>query len=99
VDRNIGADHCALCELFWDEFGSFNNCCEGCPVRGCTGQKFCEGSPYEQFDDFQYTLHRRGLHFADLQDKRGQKRLYRRRIALAQAEIDFLKSLRPKRRT
>jgi hypothetical protein len=95
VDKCIGSDYCALCELFlyWDGFNHPGQC-EGCPVREDTGRQYCYGSPYVQFSDFKSALDHEGLHFADLQDKRGQKRLYQRRVQLAQAEIDFLKSLR-----
>jgi hypothetical protein len=93
-DRQIGRVSCSLCELFIERD------CEGCPVHEHTKQAHCFGTPYTEFGMFiNKLLNVHGLHFADLQDKPGQKLLYRRRVLLAQAEIDFLKSLRPKRRT
>jgi hypothetical protein len=71
--------------------------CKDCPVYEHTRQDYCFGTPYTAFGLFHGEVLDLGLHFADLENKRGQKQLYQRRIALAQAEIDFLKSLRPKR--
>ncbi len=41
IDR--GGDNCPLCKLFLDGW------CDGCPVKGATGDSHCNGTPYSTF--------------------------------------------------
>jgi hypothetical protein len=79
-----GYDHgtlnCPLCR----EFMSDN--CDGCPVQEATGEPGCEGTPYDEWN----------WHFNDLPVPVGPDRRVTDETtrALAQAELDFLRSLR-----
>ena len=60
------------------------NSCAGCPVRAAVRQPNCHGTPYEDFPSVaQWSL-------------RGGRATTKRARAAAQAELDFLISLRPK---
>lgn len=78
--------NCPLCQLFYDEFDEEYNSdyrtlnCSGCPVRGHTKQTDCAGTPYEAW----VKAGGRGK-TADTPELKD----------LAQAELDFLVSLRP----
>lgn len=56
--------------------------CEGCPVKQKTGLSFCGGSPYGEFSRHSAVL---GTNRATTPEL----------VALAQAELDFLRSLLP----
>lgn len=74
------ADNCALCKEFLD--------CDGCPVAESTGMTGCLGSPWDKWYRAQSLLkrnYRGGEWVADTEAL----------MKLAQAELDFLKSLRP----
>lgn len=64
-----GPDNCPLCQLF-NTPQTKDDFCKGCPVREATSQRFCHGTPYEDYLDG------------------GDDEV-------AQAELDFLKSLLP----
>ena len=74
----------------WGDMGSINcplcrefmqvNGCPDCPVCTKTEKSLCEGSPYTAWDE--YTKENRRVFDAES-------------LRLAQAELDFLKSLRP----
>jgi len=81
-DVEIGADACALCDKFnvWE--WSDPRACRGCPVFSVTGRESCRDTP---FGDALTTflLWERGD---------GSKLAF---INAAQAELSFLKALRP----
>jgi hypothetical protein len=80
---DLGSDNCALCKMFITGNG---NPCLGCPVMEHTGQILCAGTPYREWA--------RACKFGD-NDRATTPELK----ALAQAELDFLKSLRVPART
>lgn len=77
--------HCKSCALCKAYFSSGMSLCNGCPVNARTGRIGCNGSPYNAFADA-------------LDDAREAKsvsaRTLKRLKKLAQAELDFLISLR-----
>lgn len=81
VGAKIGPGECALCRLFNSPLGSG---CDGCPVAKETGEKFCEGTPFEEFECRYEVLDGE----EDLEDIRDLR-------CLASAELEFLKSLLP----
>lgn len=66
--------------------GYDDDSCSGCPVSTRTRQAYCEGSPYEAFEAFETE------YFSIQNQDEETKAKY---ISLAQAELDFLKSLLP----
>lgn len=42
----IHAESCPLCNIFCTEWHSFDNACDGCPVREATGYRLCHGTPW-----------------------------------------------------
>lgn len=78
-----GPHNCPLCQMF------FNNVdCEGCPVREATGKPVCNDTPYTLFSKprkhdatCEYNVHCQPCTCAYGKEH-------------AQAEVDFLKSLR-----
>lgn len=80
-DERPYANHCALCQLFFDtteDDGLFLPC-RGCPVFNATGQEECDGSPYNAARDA----------FAEHGKDSSEFR------AAAAVELAFLKSLMP----
>jgi hypothetical protein len=77
-----GVLNCPLCQLF---VSGEEILCKGCPVSDATGEIYCNDTPYSDWselaEDLAYDEH------GHLSDK-GRR--------LAQAELDFLKSLLPK---
>ena len=72
--------NCPLCQLFpW---------CEGCPVHKKTKKPQCFNTPWKKWDDHQYNKH----HMTQYIDR---KVMCPKCKELAQAEVDFLKSLLP----
>lgn len=70
---------CALCRLF------LKNNCEGCPVMEATGEPYCVGTPYGRAATaMAYGV----LAFV------GDARLTPKFLEAAEAELDFLRSLR-----
>jgi len=75
-----GNDNCPLCLEFWLKKRS----CAQCPVAIATGKWGCEDSPYEDWDEA-WSDDIDAARIATTSDL----------IELAQAELDFLKSLLP----
>lgn len=79
-------ENCPLCR----EFLSLGSC-TGCPVDSKTNRPLCKGTPYVAFADFMERLpvYRTPINHLPSQDDRTEA------TRLAQAELDFLKSLLP----
>lgn len=85
-----GITTCALCDLFWAD------ACKGCPVRERGGAPYCEGTPYESFlETWRAYCTANGL--SDLQSSHARAKTPEL-VKLAKAQVNFLKSLRPKKR-
>ncbi len=84
--KDFGSVNCDLCELFVKNDGCEG--CDGCPVFINTGYDECQGSPWEEWNNYLRITNRQhiatGLHVID---EHSQK--------LAIAEYEFLKSLLP----
>jgi hypothetical protein len=84
-----GPGNCNLCRLFY----LWKNCCEGCPVKEKTKFKYCERTPYQDFQD-----HIDGCKIC--QDESTEKWYPGKAPGcdigreIAQREVDFLKGLR-----
>lgn len=84
-----GPNNCPLCHLFYiDKYGE--DYCIGCPIFEHTGEKFCEGTPHDEFIDF-FENEAYCVESTQLTDSEQIKTMRE----LAQAEIDFLTSLLP----
>lgn len=82
--QELGWKHCPLCLLFNNRCDEkCDLACNGCPVFEASGKRFCVGTPYGAWEDDFLA----GPKVADTA----------RRKALAQAELDFLRSLLPER--
>lgn len=44
-DASVGAESCALCDMFQTDR---METCKGCPVAEATGNDFCESAPYDE---------------------------------------------------
>jgi hypothetical protein len=79
---DLGVGNSPLCALFYDD------ACSECPVAEATGKPNCHGTPFRAWYKIHYPYPslRRHPRFADTPKKK----------AIAQAELDFLISLRPK---
>lgn len=87
-----GAKNCPLCAAFinevdHDEDGNAWGCA-GCPVRDRTGQPDCDGSPYTDW----CVASADGINLNRFPFRATTPEL----VTLAQAELDFLRSLLPK---
>ena len=87
IVAGTGADHgdsnCPLCQIFF--YSDFNKpMCGGCPVMARTRRAGCGNSPYQDWVEYQEG---RGSGFRVFDETS---------LALAQAELDFLRSLLPK---
>ena len=82
----IGPDECALCRAFRPFDGKA--ICTKCPVRLATGQSGCTGTPYQDFEDAL------AAYTNDEAMDDGTVPDLRLLTSLAQAELDFLISLR-----
>lgn len=80
LDVSISDYDCALCKMFDTHTIDY---CTGCPVYAATGKRLCGGTPYSK-------AHRALIAWQD--DTSDTNRLNFQ--AEAQAEVDFLKSLR-----
>jgi hypothetical protein len=83
---DAGTSNCPLCELFHGNF------CQECPVFDKSQMEGCSGTPYEEWGRFfrrQYLNN--GLTLPQTVTSQ-----YPETLPLAQAELDFLKSLLPK---
>lgn len=79
-----GKYNCPLCALFWV------NDCLGCPVSEKTHRVGCAGTPYSRWDDHMFKRH----NIKEEWDRSGC--LCDICKELAENEVAFLKSLRPK---
>ena len=70
--KDNGVKNCALCKVY-------EGCC-GCPVKSETGLKYCDGTPYEMYED----MYDEGLSTEEELEE------------AAMAELEFLISLRGK---
>ena len=85
-----GASNCALCALFTCIKLNFeNDDYTTCPVQEYTGREGCEGTPYEYFN---MVGERTNNSFAKWAKSPNV-------VKAAQDELDFLKSLLPKKET
>lgn len=84
-----GPTNCPLCRMFYRKDTDGERApCAGCPVSAYTGQPGCDGTPYGTYAEHEYEAHghfRHKCHAPDCDEGR----------RLAQAEVDFLKSLLP----
>jgi hypothetical protein len=91
-----GAQNCPLCEMFYGEMFYYvgqDGRCAGCPVFLATGDTDCAASPY-----LEWTMEARSIHGSRFNDGRiGWFATTPELIALAQAELDFLRSLLPEK--
>lgn len=78
-----GRSNCPLCQKFVLLHVTDETQCQGCPVKEHTGVSGCTFSPYEEWEEL-------GINHINQADDREEA------VAAAQAELDFLKSLRPK---
>jgi len=85
IDR--GPSNCPLCQLFWNNDG---NCCRGCPVYAKTHTLYCNGTPHETWADHHESVH----------EDYGEASIVECDTCVdhAEAELDFLKSLLPKKK-
>jgi hypothetical protein len=74
-----GPRNCPLCALFHNLY------CYGCPVSEVSGDSCCNNTPYEDWCDHHHAL----MKVTPLYVKTPEEK------SLAQAEVDFLRSLLP----
>ena len=91
-DVRLGADFCALCNLFNKYDRPINNTdCIGCPVHKKTGEKYCGGTPYEESRRAFISWY----NYYECYECTGKHSQYRRKFRAAEKkEIKFLESLR-----
>lgn len=89
IKENGGPTDCPLCVRFNSSYNKEleGEPCVGCPVMARTGQKHCGGSPYEAVEELETEYD---------SEEEGFESRYR---AVAQRELDFLKSLLPRNAT
>ena len=75
------APNCMLCQQYYSAPKGY---CDGCPVSGKTGKRYCEGSPYEQWCYIQ-AQRKFDIEVADTPEL----------VRIARAERKFLESLLP----
>jgi hypothetical protein len=81
-------ESCHLCRMYHEEFTGYEGVtCKGCPVAEKTGRPYCEGSPYEEWSNYDYENDMSGK----VTDDRSRE--------LAIEELEFLKSLLPNEKT
>jgi hypothetical protein len=83
------AEDCALCQLFYDG-DDFSQPCEGCPVKNKTGIKNCGNTPY--YSALEKLVWWTTEYESNFSTSNNYKIMW---CEAAQAELDFLKSLRP----
>lgn len=86
--EDLGGKNCPLCKMF--AFDAEVPCL-GCPVNEATGEAHCGNPEYAAYDDYRWEIGPDNLDTGDPTPEE-QAELTR----LAQAELDFLKSLLPK---
>ncbi len=79
--------NCALCEVYRNHIEPFTKQCLGCPIFKRTKKKYCGKTPYDSL----FTNAERNLEYQPR--NKSFKVAY---LVAAQAELDFLFSLRPK---
>jgi hypothetical protein len=52
TDKDAEEGDCALCTAYYKQSTNRDNYCKGCPIKESTGQQFCEGSPYDTWNDY-----------------------------------------------
>lgn len=82
-DIDKGSANCPLCQIF----NTNGNNCAGCPVAIHTGMAHCRNTPYVTFKLWETS----NLEYRETLDPERHSN----GIALAQKELDFLRSLRP----
>ena len=82
TQEDRGLHNCPLCKLFNNPSIPKQSKCHGCPVWVETGQRFCNGTPYQIWDNF----------FRD-SGLTARRTITEDTLKLAQSEIMFLKSL------
>jgi len=81
-----GINNCALCVQYQDFF------CEGCPVYEKTEITGCKNTPYTEWESHWENNHLKGFDFFP------RKIMCDECKKLAQKELDFLRSLKPKKK-
>lgn len=82
-----GTYNCPLCKMFL--LGEMR--CAGCPVKEASGQSYCRGTPYENWDD----VVEEELDFPRRISDLPSVRLRRDALRYAKDEVRFLKGLLP----
>ena len=86
---DLGRINCALCDLFGDFV------CEKCPVYKKTKKKYCRDTPYTEWSGHASKHEINDNYYGEgLRRKPGCKEC----LILVKKELEFLKSLLPKRR-
>ena len=85
-DIKMGTDHCALCRDYYE------NDCVGCPVKQRNGRMYCRNSPYSKAVRAAERLEEL-ISVGDRPQEEIQ-RAWEKWRAAAEAEVNFLKSLR-----
>ena len=80
-----GTSNCPLCIKFADDECSDGHECAGCPVRKRVNDYGCVGTPYMSWLDYQRDSGKKFMPYKVFDDKS---------LRLAQAELDFLRSLK-----
>ena len=95
IDADAGTENCPLCALFHPDSASteefrrfYKHSCRGCPVQQATGEPFCINTPYQ---DWQRAVRPRGYTFP-FYAKDNES------VMCAVLELEFLKSLLPRKR-
>jgi hypothetical protein len=94
---DLGTDNCPLCLEFADKHADVNEDeprwasegCFGCPVAEKVGTHSCCRTPYQAWANHSWDVNGKKSHPYTVKDDKGRQ--------LAQAELDFLKSLVPQR--
>lgn len=92
TDGDKGRTNCPLCAMFFTVPSASSFLCGGCPVREKTRQTSCSGSPYTEWANHDCNYDEDAI---DGEGVRVHDRCPEC-LRLATAELDFLKSLRPK---
>lgn len=89
TEVDLGAQNCPLCQVFIDKV------CQGCPVQERTNETFCFSTPYVHYRDLSERLRcKTKTRKRNYELHPELKELDRALVSAAQAELDFLKSLR-----
>ncbi len=94
TDADRGTANCPLCKLFADT-ASIGDACNGCPVKEKTGERGCNGTPYERWTDATKDLEGKWVPAIRREVPRKGSKGHASAKRAAQAELDFLRSLLP----